>query len=240
MAPADGNSSFTIKFKIIVMKKSFLILIAAALILQSCAKVFYTTDAVSIAASHNLIAIVPPKVSIDARKNVAPEAMSEQQKSESVNFQKEMYSWLLKRKMQGKIFVDVQDVETTNAILASEGLSDVSVLTPAELSDILKVDGVITSNFSLSRPLSTGAAIALIALTGLWGPTNEAAVSLSIHDRFSGKMIWNYNHRMSSTLGTPARLVDDLMRHASTKMPYFNGGSELRHIAMRNNSSRHQ
>ena len=36
------------------------------------------------------------------------------------NFQREMYSWMLKRKMQGTISVDIQDVETTIAILSKE------------------------------------------------------------------------------------------------------------------------
>ena len=43
--------------------------------------------------------------------------MKEQQKTESINFQKEMYSWMLQRKMQGKISQEIQEIETTNAIL---------------------------------------------------------------------------------------------------------------------------
>lgn len=69
--------------------------------------------------------------------------------------------------------------------------------------------------------MSEGAAIAMAVLAGWWAPTNEAVVSLSIHDSGSDKMIWNYDHRLSSTLGSPARLVDELMRQASRKMPYF-------------------
>jgi hypothetical protein len=71
--------------------------------------------------------------------------------------------------------------------------------------------------------MSEGAAIALAVIAGVWGPTNEAVVSLSLHDRGAEKMIWNYDHRLTSTLGSPARLVDELMREASRKMPYFTG-----------------
>ena len=69
--------------------------------------------------------------------------------------------------------------------------------------------------------MSEGAAIAMAVLAGWWAPTNEAVVSLSIHDSRSDKMIWNYDHKLSSSLSSPARLVDDLMRQASRKMPYF-------------------
>ena len=132
---------------------------------------------------------------------------------------------MLKRKMQGTIFVDIQDVETTNAKLAAAGFQDAGLLTPTDLSRVLNVDGILTSNYSLSKPMSEGAAIALAVLAGWWAPTNEAVVSLSIHDSGSDKMIWNYDHKLSSSLSSPARLVDDLMRQASRKMPYFTSGS---------------
>ena len=206
------------------MKKSLVLFIVAAFLLQSCAKVFYAPDARYLASTHKIIAIIPPKVSIAARKKVDAAALIEQQKTESINIQREMYSWMLKRKMQGTIFVEIQDVESTNAKLAAAGFQDTELLTPTDLARVLNVDGVLTSYYSLSKPMSEGAAIALSVLIGAWAPTNEAVVSLSIHDSGSEKMIWNYDHKMSSSLSSPARLVDDLMRQASRKMPYFTSG----------------
>jgi len=205
------------------MKKSVFLLVMAAFILQSCAKIFYTPDARALAQNQKIIAIAPPKVSIAPRKNVDGAALIEQQKTESVNFQREMYSWLLKRKMQGNIFVEIQDVETTIALLSKAGANEGRVLTPDDMCRILGVDGILTSNYALTKPMSEGAAIAVGLIAGVWGPTNEATASLSIHDSGTKKMIWNYDHKLSSTLGTPARLVDDLMRQASRKMPYFTG-----------------
>ena len=205
------------------MKKLFILFIGVAFMLQSCAKIFYTPDARSLALNHKIIAIAPPKVSIAARKNVGGEALIEQQKTESTNFQREMYSWMLKRKMQGSILVELQDVETTNALLNKAGINEGKIFSPIEMCQILGVDGIMTSNYSLSKPMSEGAAIALAVVVGIWGATNEAIVSLSIHDLGAKKMIWNYDHKMSSSLGTPAGLVDALMRKASRKMPYFIG-----------------
>jgi hypothetical protein len=203
------------------MKKSLILLIVVAFLLQSCAKIFYTPDAARLAAAQKIIAIVPPKVAIAPRKNIQGDALIEQQKTESVNFQKEMYSWMLKRKMQGAINVEVQDVETTNAILAKTGFNYAKVLTPKEMCNVLGVDGMITSNYSLARPMSEGVAIA-VALLGAWGPTHNVTVSLSIHDQSTDKIIWNFDHELSSSfLGSPAGLVGALMRQASRKMPYF-------------------
>ena len=205
------------------MKKSMFLFVLAVFMLQSCAKIFYTPDARSVALDQKTIAIAPPKVSIAPRKNVDGAALIEQQKTESVNFQREMYSWMLKRKMQGTISVDIQDVETTIAILSKEGINEGKVFTPVDMCRILGVDGILTSNYALTKPMSEGAAIAVGLIAGVWGPTNEATASLSIHDSGTNKMIWNYDHKLSSSLSTPARLVDDLMRQASRKMPYFIG-----------------
>jgi hypothetical protein len=203
------------------MKRSIIILIAISFLLQSCAKIFYSPDATPLARAQRVIAIAPPKVAIAARKNIDGNALIEQQKTESVNFQREMYSWMLRRKMQGTIFVDIQDVETTNAKLANVGFNNGQILTPIEMCNILGVDGILTSNYSLSKPMSEGAAIVAALLFDVWGATNEATVSFSIHDQSAKKIIWNFDHKLSSSLGTPAKLVDELMRQASREMPYF-------------------
>jgi len=39
-------------------------------------------------------------------------------------------------------------------------------------------------------------------------------------------MIWNYDHKLSSSFSSPVRLVDELMRQASRKMPYFTSESQ--------------
>jgi len=84
------------KMKIIVL------LVATTFFLNSCAKIYHSPDANSRANSHQIIAIAPPKVAIAAQKKVTANAIKEQQKTESTNFQKEMHSWLLKRKMQNR------------------------------------------------------------------------------------------------------------------------------------------
>ena len=123
--------------------------------------------------------------------------------------------------MQNRISVEVMDVETTNAKLKKAGYFDDNAMTPSEMCDALGVDGLMTSSYSLSKPMSEGAAVAVGILVGVWGSTNNTTVSLEIHDRETKKLIWNYNHKASGSVGSsPAQLVDNLMRNASKKMPY--------------------
>lgn len=196
--------------------------VLAIVLFSSCAKIFYSPDAYTLAHNQKIFAIIPPTVSIAAHKKIDAEAIKEQQKTESINFQKEMYSWMLKRKMQGKIAQEIQDVETTNAKLKKAGFPE-NPLTTVELCDVLGVDGIMTSNYALSKPMSEGAAVAVALLVGVWGATNEVHVSLSISDCNNKKLIWNYDHKFSGSMGSsPSKLVDGLMRNASKKMPFMN------------------
>jgi hypothetical protein len=204
-----------------LIKQLSLIALATILFL-SCAKIYYSPDAYTLAHSHNIIAIIPPTVSIAAKKNIDAEAMKEQQNTESISIQKEMYSWILQRKMQGKISQEIQEIETTNAILKKAGYPE-KPLTTAELSEVLGVDGIMTSNFGLSKPMSDGAAIAEAFFSDSRSSTNEVHASLSISDYKNNKLIWNYDYKSSGSLGSSSsKLVDDLMREASLKMPYMN------------------
>lgn len=206
------------------MKILPLALATTALMLNACGpKIYMDPNASTIVQHHKTIAILPPKVTIAPQKKVDAAALLEQQKAESANFQKETHSWLLKRKAQEKIGISIQDVETTNALLTRAGFSDDYItMTPGEMADILGVDAVLTSNYSLAKPMSQGAAIALALIVGIYGSTNSATVDLSLHDRTDNKMFWKYNHKAEgSMLSSPATLINALMKNASKKMPYI-------------------
>lgn len=98
-------------------------------------------------------------------------------------------------------------------MLQRAGYFDGTAMTPYELCNTLGVDAVMMSNYSLSKPMSEGAAIAVGVLIGYWGSTNNTAIDLELYDKQTKKMFWNYNHKASGSVGsTPAQLVDNLMR----------------------------
>jgi hypothetical protein len=202
--------------------KQLTIIALVVILFSSCAKIFYSPDAYTLAHNQKIIAIIPPTVSIAAKLKFNTETVKAQQKTESINFQNEMYSWMLKRKMQGKIYQDIQEIGTTNAKLKKAGYPE-NPLTTAELCEILGVDGIMTSNYGLSKPMSDGAAVVEAILVDSRSSTNEVHASLSISDYSSNKLIWNYDYKTSGNLGSsPSKLVDNLMREASKKMPYMN------------------
>lgn len=204
------------------MKKALLFaLLASTVFLTSCARIYKSPDSKAIASTHQIIAIAPPQVSIFPRRAADPQVIIEQQKATSLSVQVAIYSWMMRRQAQGRNFAEIIDVHTVNDKLAEAGYFDGQYLSSKEICEILNVDGLITSRFSMSQPLSTGAAIAIGVLTDIWGPTNDIDVSMDVYDRRNSKMIWNYSRNIQGGVGSsPEWLVDNVMRHASRKMPY--------------------
>lgn len=199
------------------------LMIVIAILTTGCAKIYYSGNAMTKSNEHKIVAIVPPVVSIAASKKVDGDALIEQQRTESMNFQREMYSWMLKRKMKGEIKVNIQDPAATNALLNKAGMfDDIASYTPQEIADALGVDGLINSNYAMTKPISTGGAIALTVLGFGGAATNQVTISLSISNGSDGEVLYNYQHVMSAGLGSnSASIVNTLMKKASKKMPYI-------------------
>ena len=217
------NTIFKIHETDLIMRNTLILFITTSLLLVSCGPtVFLSSDAISRAKQHDKLAILPPKISIPASKNVSAEAMAEQRATESVNFQNEIYKQLLRRVTRGEMSVNLQDVEETNVLL-TRTFPD-GIYTTEEACKALNVDAVMSSQFGLSKPKSQGAAIAAYVLFGGIGATNEVTVNMSLKDCSDSKLLWNYDWRYQGSLGTsPEDLVESLMRNASRKIPYYTG-----------------
>jgi hypothetical protein len=199
------------------MKKNFLFL-AVVLFIASCARVTYTPEAERAARKHNIIAVLMPKVILPVDKKITADDKAKMEVAESEQFQTEIVSWLMKRKSQNKINVDIMDAATAAAKLAN--LPKDKVYTPNEMAEALGVDAVITSQFKLSKPMSTGAAIATSILFG-FGTTNQANVNMQLHDKALNKVIMDFAHTVSGgLLNSRESLTNEVMRIASKKLPY--------------------
>jgi hypothetical protein len=202
------------------MKKlNFSLMLFCIVLLSSCAKVYYSPESLTLARRHKIIAVLTPTVNLPAQKKMTLDQIKEQEKQDAVAFQQNIYSWLLDRKNDGKIKVNILDVNTTNAKLAKATMNG-EILSPVEMAKVLNVDAVLTSNFQLTKPMSEGAAIATTFLFG-FGTTNRAIANMELYDTSTEQSIWNFKHEMSGgILDNVDSMVDNLMRVASKKLPY--------------------
>ncbi|EMR01999.1 hypothetical protein [Cesiribacter andamanensis] len=213
------------------MKTTFLLALGMLLLgvtAQAQNREIYTNPQFStIAKDHKTLAILPFKAIIKLRpkqmEQYTPEEYSEMLKQEGLAVQSAMHSYFLKRKGQHEFFVDFQDVNTTNAILAKNGVTDENItsFTPQELAGMLGVDGVVGGTLNTDKPMSDGAAIAMNVLVGFSGPTNSGKCTININDGASGALLWKYEKSLSRDLGSDTNsIINAMMRKASRKFPY--------------------
>ncbi|MEO1053598.1 MAG: hypothetical protein AAFX87_23385 [Bacteroidota bacterium] len=176
---------------------------------------------------HELIAVIPFNTTISLRPkqmaSLKEGQLDKMQENESLTIQQSMYSWFLKRKQQGSLWVNVQDVGTTNALLAKNNITyaNIDKFTAQEIAKILKVDAVVRGTFETNKPMSDGASATLGLLVGFYGSTNRATINMFIHNAEDGKVVVNYNKAVSGSLGsTTDQLINRIMRKTSRRIPY--------------------
>ncbi len=190
-------------------------------------RLFVDPEFSRIGYNHKIIAVVPFRVTISLRpkqmQSLQEGQLEKMQEDESRSIQMALYAWFLKRRQQGKLWVDVQDASTTIAILSRNGItySNIHEHTPEEIARILNVDAIVRGTFDTDKPMSDGASMALGLLVGFWGATNQATMNLFIHNGEDGKVLVNYNKGVAGSVGsTSDQLVNVVMRKASRRIPY--------------------
>lgn len=189
--------------------------------------IYLAQDFRTYAPNHKTVAILPASVDIGMRPNQARNTSAEQlrtmQQQSALDFQSRIYAWLLRRQQQQHYTVAFQDVSLTNSMLRKANLTDedMRTLSPQDLAKMLGVDAVLTTSVRTSKPMSDGAAVAIGLLVGAWGATNQANITVNIHDGPAGKLLWKYDYVASGSVGSsPESMVNALMRNASKKFPY--------------------
>ncbi|HPF10958.1 MAG TPA: hypothetical protein PKW08_01810 [Flavobacteriaceae bacterium] len=212
------------------MKQLLFFIVACAAITLSHAQtnLYENPDFDEIAKNHKIIAIVPFKTQVKLRprqmEKLGEGDLERMEKSEGESLQNGMYSWFLKRKKRGKLAgLELQDPKRTNALLKKQGIDydNVYEYTSDEIAKILEVDAVIMGDYETNKPMSEGASVALGLLIGFWGSTNSATVNMSVYNGIDGVLLWNYNKKVSGSLGSsPEDLINILMRKASRRLAY--------------------
>ncbi len=223
--------------KCTVFKTAFF-LVASVLIAGCSATIYKNPKFHSYQSSHRTLAILPFQVTIDPKKlpkDFTPQMAREAEKEEAYTFQQELYIRFLKRQSKGKYTINFQDVDETNALLAKAGVEyeDLRTYTKTELKRVLGVDAVLSGSIFRSRPMSTGWAMALLAVGLPFGKTNRVDVNINIHDVNSGTLVWKYDHKASGSIGSSSQgVAESLMKNIAKKFPYrFDKKNQFTHYS---------
>jgi len=194
------------------------ILILLFIFISSCASVNQSPYAFLRSQGQEVIAFMPPRVSIAPVKNVTLQDLEDQERKESMNFQLEMHTWFSNLKKHNRFYLNIQELNVTNAKLKQAGYFDGKPMSTVEICSTLGVDKIVVSNYSLSNPMSVEAASALKLHYWWRGKTNNAAVTLKIYDKEKNKLLWMYNHKVRGRIkSTMSDIVDEVLVKASNK-----------------------
>lgn len=205
------------------------ILLALFVLVPGCATIYTAPDFGSYKFAHTKVAILPFDVTIDPghkSTEVSAEELAELEIEQGETFQRAIYTQFLQGQQRGRYTVEFQDIDKTNTLLNREleryaTRKVLTALTKAEICQILEVDAVIAGDITMNRPMGTGAAIASQLLIGLAGTTNQAYISMSIHEGEESKLLWNYEHvAKGGLLSSPESVARAVMKGAARTFPY--------------------
>jgi len=202
------------------MKKILPFLLVGILSLTSCEPVYKATNFQQTANTHRLIAVLPPKVIIEIKSAKEAAAIKKQEVIESERFQSALVNYLNANQINNKIFIKTQNPEETNKILTDNNVTSLAGRSYQDLAVLLGVDAVVSSRVSLAKPLTNGEAFFTSLLTGYAAPSKITTVDLSLTDKASGKMFWNYNWQTGGTFVSAEKLTNSLMKAAAVRFPY--------------------
>ena len=226
-------------------KALLLVVLGLAMSVTACTAIVYRSPAlVEGAAQHQSVAVLPFEMLLTGKQpaGLTPEQLVEIEEYESVGFQTSLYYALLDRADAGRrhrIYIQLQGVETTNAILEENGISirDSWLMDPRDLAEVLGVDAVVRTQVEKTRYLSygasfgidLGAAIVDEATDGKlgwllpWGPvkTHDIWADASMLDGANGDLLWKVAVHREADWTRPANdVIAGVTRKLARKFPY--------------------
>jgi hypothetical protein len=203
-------------------------LTALCLILGACAKT-YTDKSVNVQGK--TFAIVPYEVTIEKNMNIqrtTQAQLNQQAKSEAYRYQSSSYNYILSK--QKDYVVKFQDVDETNTLLKRNGITyeRMGDMTKSELSQLLKVDGILSGKMYRKEVMPQALAKGLDVLTkgnkiGLSerNTANTVNLKLNLYSKTDQRVIWTYQLDVSGDGDqTPESIANSLMNNAAKKFPY--------------------
>lgn len=190
---------------------------------QSAKQIFESPELKSMLYTAKTVAILPFKVSISYKrmpKGISLDQIKENEKSESVQMQEGMYTYLLRKSKD--YTVSFQEVDRTNTLLKKAGVFEsVDEILADSLCKILGVDAVIKSSWSYQKTGSEGAAIATALLFGVATNTGSGQLVMQINRSKDGGMMWRMAKEMNEGAFSSANiLMERMMRKVGRVFPF--------------------
>jgi len=201
------------------MKHIYSILFIIAIITISCESVYKAENTDQIVKQHKTIAILPTKALIEIKKSAEADKIKAQEKIESLKLQTGLYDRFQERIKIKNLDVYVLPNDSTNKILQDNNII-ISQTSYQKIAEVLKVDAIVVSKVSMAKPLTNAEAFFSSLLAGPSFNSKVTTADISIIDKVSGRMFWNFTWENSGTFSSADALTKSLMKSAVIRFPY--------------------
>jgi hypothetical protein len=190
------------------------------LFLSSCVSVDYLPHIIKITQKHHAIAVLPPRTTIERKIWMTDDRFNELTLQKQSQLQEQLIRSFARRMNEGKCFVEVLDMSSTNDIVLPAGYNE-GRIAPRELCKLLKVDAVVESNIQILEPVSEATAIFFQQATGTTLITNSITLRASLIDTLGNLPIWNLTAMKNGTLGSFKQIMlNKVIRRTTRNTPY--------------------
>jgi hypothetical protein len=179
-----------------------------------------------LAQKHRLVAILPLEVSIkkETTKRFRAQQLARRALIEAKNGYFVLYASLLRVKASHSGTLEIQDITTTQNLLAENNIStaDIKNIPPATLTSLLGVDAIIFCKIERDEKLVAEANWFqnLKRFKGIAGASAGTA-TVSLYDT-QNELLWQFEGLLTATLGTNFdQTICSLGRKTASKIPYF-------------------
>ena len=206
------------------MKNNIAIIFTLICLGASAQKNIYESEKFDeLSRNHDNLAIIPFLTNLELKDQISNEELKDLEKKEGYAVQDALETYFSKRKKKKKFSVEFQNIKNTNAILKQNGISyeNIDIYSVKELSEILRVDGIISGTLDLNVLLSKGVPTEFSIMDYIKGSANYGRIGVKISDGTTGKLLWKYEKQINKKSGkNTTDLIELMMKLASRKFPY--------------------
>ncbi|MDM9630742.1 hypothetical protein [Robiginitalea aurantiaca] len=176
-----------------------------------------------LSSEHEVLAIIPFFTNLELGEEIEASEINRLEQQEGYAVQEALETYFGRGKKKKKFSVRFQNIEDTNAMLAQNEISfkNIDRYTIKELSEILKVDGIISGNMDVNILLSNGVPTEISFLDYILFDADYGRIGIKISDGRTGKLLWKYEQEINRKSGkNTEELIDKMMKKAARKFPY--------------------
>jgi hypothetical protein len=205
------------------MKKTIIFIMLCTNVLWAQKNIYESPKFDELSNDHEVLAILPFWTKLELKKQQPKDDLKTLEEREGYAVQDAFETYFSQRKKKKKFPVEFQNIKDTRAILAQKGIDykNMDVYTIKELSEILKVDGIISGTLDLNILLSKGVPTEFSLADYFTGNANYGRIGVKISDGDTGKLLWKYEKEIDKKAGkNTTDLIDKMMKLAIRKFPY--------------------